>query len=253
MWRSSSGPLRTASVLRGQMAQAVVIAGGEVLEERYVTRPGVFLCHRPEVERPSARLQELAVHWGMPAESSLFQTLAESSAILTYMNPDSRHCRGPEYVESVLQKGHNSILGQTFVSLGLFGIPLETVVELLAHGLDSTARLTSSNVKAMDDPLFCVFGPHSHQQIELLEKILAVHQPLPHREISNSMWPSNRAVFLIMGMRLIDWQKLLLKRLPKPGNEASLRYLCQLICATLRDVKDYQAVIAAAEEVDPWR
>jgi len=105
----------------------------------------------------------------------------------------------------------------------------------------------------MDDPLFCVFGPHSNQQIELLEKILEVHQPLAHREISNSMWPSNRAVFLIMGMRLIDWQKLLLKRLPKTGNEASLRYLCQLICAKLREVTDYQAVIAAAEEVDPWQ
>jgi len=240
-------------MLRGQMARAVVIAGGEVLQERYVVRPGVFLCHQPEAERPSPILQQLSRHWGLPADSSLFQTLAESSAILTFMNPDSRQLQGREYVESVLQKGHYSILGQTFVSLGLFGIPLEIVIELLSHGLDSTARLTSSNVKAMDDPLFCVLGPHRGQQIELLEKILAVHQPLPHREVSNSMWPSNRAVFLIMGMRLIDWQKLLLKRLPKPGNEASLRYLCQLICAQLREVKDYQAVIAATEDVDPWR
>lgn len=234
------------------MAQAVLIAGGEVFQERYVTRPGVFLCHQPEAERLSPTLQKLSLHWGVPDNSSLFQTLAEVSAILTYMNPDSRHSRGTEYVHSVLQKGHHSILGQSFVSLGLFGIPLEIVIELLSHGLDSTARLTSSNVKAMDDPLFCVFGPHLNQQIEQLEKILEVHQPLPHREISNSMWPSNRAVFLIMGMRLIDWEKLLLKRLPKAGNEASLRYLCQLICAKLREVKDYQSVITSAEEADPW-
>ena len=38
------------------------------------------------------------------------------------------------------------------VSLGLFGIPLEIVIELLSHGLDTTARLTSSSVNAMDDP-----------------------------------------------------------------------------------------------------
>lgn len=237
-------------MLRQELIRAVEIAGGEVLLERYVIKPGVFLCQEPE--RPSATLQELARHWGMDPEASAFQTLAESSAILTYMNPASRHCAGPDYVRSVLEQGHSSIAGQTFVSLGLFGIPLEIVIELLAHGLDSTARMTSSNIKAMDDPLFCVFGPHRQQQIERLEKILALHWPLPHRELSNSLWPSNRAVFLIMGMRLIDWQKMLAKRLPEPGNEAALRYLCQHIARVLRQVEDYRMVIAEPQDFDPW-
>ena len=237
-------------MLRQQMIRAVEVAGGEVLLERFVIKPGVFLCVEPG--RPSATLQELARLWGMESQASSFQTLAEASAILTYMNPESRHVIGPDYVKAVLERGHSSIAGQTFVSLGLFGIPLEIVIELLSHGLDSTARLTSSNVKAMDDPLFCVFGPHRQQQIERLEKILALYWPLPHREISNSLWPSNRAVFLIMGMRLIDWQKLLAKRLPKPGNEAALRFVCQHIARVLRQVEDYQLVIAEPEEVDPW-
>ncbi|MBX3166479.1 MAG: hypothetical protein KF760_03665 [Candidatus Eremiobacteraeota bacterium] len=236
--------------LRQQMIRAVEIAGGEVLLERFVTKPGVFLCEEPG--RPSARLRDLARHWRMDPEASSFQMLAESSAILTYMNPDSRTTTGAEYVQGILERGHSSIAGQTFVSLGLFGIPLEIVIELLSHGLDSTARLTSSNVKAMDDPLFCVFGPHREQQIERLEKILALYWPLPHREVSNSLWPSNRAVFLMMGMRLIDWQKLLDKRLPKAGNEAALRFVCQHIARVLRGVEDYRRVIPEPEDVDPW-
>ena len=237
-------------MLRQQLIRALEIAGGEVLLERYVTKPGVFLCQQPA--RPSPTLQELARHWGMDPEASLFQTLAESSAILTYMNPDSRGSTGPDYVRGVLERGHCSIAGQTFVSLGLFGIPLEIVIELLAHGLDSTARMTSSNIKAMDDPLFCVYGPHRQQQIERLEKILALYWPLPHRELSNSLWPSNRAVFLIMGMRLIDWQKLLARRLPEAGNEAALRYLCQHIARALRQEEDYRLVIEEPGDFDPW-
>lgn len=237
-------------MLRQQMVRAVELAGGEVLLERFVTRPGVFLCEEPG--RPTARLRDLAGHWGMDPEASLFQTLAESSAILTYMNPHSRQSKGPDYVREVLERGHSSIAGQTFVSLGLFGIPLEIVIELLSHGLDSTARLTSSNVKAMDDPLFCVYGPHREQQIDRLEKILALYWPLPHREVSNSLWPSNRAVFLIMGMRLIDWQKLLAKRLPEAGNEAALRFVCQHVARTLREVEDYRQLIPEPEDVDPW-
>lgn len=237
-------------MLRKQLVRSVELAGGEVLLERFVVKPGIFLCEDPG--RPSVRLQDLARHWGMDPGASSFQTLAESSAILTYMNPDSRQSQGSDYVRGILERGHHSIAGQTFVSLGLFGIPLEIVIELLAHGLDSTARLTSSNVQAMDDPLFCVFGPHRQQQIERLEKILALHWPLPHRELSNSMWPSNRAVFLIMGMRLIDWQKLLLKRLPKAGNEAALRFVCQQVARVLREVEEYRLVIDEPEELDSW-
>lgn len=237
--------------LRQQLIRAVELAGGEVLLERYVTKPGVFLCQEPG--SPSSTIKELALHWGMDPEASLFQTLAESSAILTYMNPSSREHTGADYVRAVLERGHSSIAGQTFVSLGLFGIPLEIVVELLSHGLDSTARMTSSNIKAMDDPLFCVFGPHRQQQIDRLEKILALHWPLPHRELSNSIWPSNRAVFLIMGMRLVDWAKLLAKRLPRAGNEAALRYLCQHISTVLREVEDYRMVIEAHGDFDPWQ
>lgn len=239
-------------MLRQQMARAVEIAGGEVLNDRFVTRPGIFLCSQPEAERPSSTLEKLSQHWGLQSDSSLFQTLAESSALLTYMNPASRRQQGQDYVAEVLQRGHLSIAGQTSVSLGLFGIPLEIVIELLSHGLDSTARLTSSNVKAMDDPLFCVYGPHREEQIERLNEIIACHRPLPNREISNSLWPSNRATFLMMGMRLIDWQKLLQKRLPKAGNEAALRYLCQQIAHKLRELPDYQQIIAEPEDVDPW-
>lgn len=238
-------------MIRQQMARAVQIAGGEVLQERYVTRPGVFLAQQPD--RPTPTMQELADLWHIDPQASAFQRLAESSAILTYMNPDSRTSRGTDYIRQVLNQGHHSIAGQTFVSLGLFGVPLETTIELLSHGLDSTARLTSSNVKAMDDPLFCVYGPHRDGQIRRLEQIIASHQPLPHRELSNSLWPSSRAVFLLMGMRLIDWSKLLQKRLPKAGNEAALRYLCQHIARSLRTQEDYQMVIPEPEDVDPWQ
>jgi hypothetical protein len=60
-----------------------------------------------------------------------------------------------------------------------------------------------------------------------------------------------------MGMRLIDWGKLLSKRCPRPGNEANLRYLCGGVANTLREVKDFRHVIKDPQdygwEENPWR
>lgn len=247
------------------MARAIEAAGGEVKDERYVLRPGVFIAERPEAQRSSDTLREVARCWGLEPAQSHFMTMAESAAIVTYMNPHARSSKGTDYVESVLGLGHHSITGQAFVTLGLFGIPLEVVIELLSHGMDTTARLTSSAVKAMDDPLFCLLGPDPERSIALLEAIRQAHEAHgwtaePHpaaREQRNGFWPGNRATILFMGMRLIDWSKLLAKRSPRLGNEAALRDLCGLIAVCLRGVEDYQHVIKRPEEYgweeDPWR
>lgn len=233
-------------------------------DQRYILEPGVFVAQSEGPANPA--LQEIAALWGCDPEQDSFHLMAECSALITYLNP-TRH--GPEYVRSVLARGHASIAGQSFVTLGLFGIPLETLMELLAHGLDSTARLTSSAVVAMDDPLFCLFGPEELRplQIKAVERQLALRAELEpewkaaslsataRRELQNSFWPSNRAVFLFMGMRLIDWDKLLKKRLPRGGNEAMLRVVCRLIgqCLRLR----YPEVILDPDgygwDGDPWR
>jgi hypothetical protein len=246
------------------MADAITAAGGLVEDQRFVLRPGVFLTHQPETESSSPTMRAVARSWGL-SEQSHFLTLAESSAVITYMNPDSRAQQGADYVRQVLSLGHHSIVGQSFVTLGLFGIPLEVVIELLSHGMDTTARLTSSAVKAMDDPLFCVFGPQPEQAKRLLIALLQTYrehgweaEPRPAaRELRNCHWPSSRAVLLLMGMRLIDWGKLLSKRCPGAGNEANLRYLCGLIAHTLRQVEEYALVIEPPErygwEEDLWR
>jgi len=251
--------------LRRQIARTIEAAGGEVRDDRYVLRPGIFLAGQPEAERPTPTMTAVGNCLGLESGNSQFVTLAESAAVVTYMNPSSRSSGGPEYVKKVLELGHHSIAGQAFVTLGLFGVPLEVIIELLSHGMDTTARLTSSAVKAMDDPLFCVFGPEPERSIRLLEAILQAHRNhgwVPEerpaaREQRNSFWPANRATVLFMGMRLIDWSKLLSKRLPRVGNEAALRYLCGLIAVCLRGVEDYRYVIKSPEEYgweeDPWR
>lgn len=246
------------------MAAAIALAGGEVRDDRFVLRPGVFLANQPQSEQPSSPMRAVASLWGVPEDASQVMTLAESSAIITYMNPESRSATGSEYVETVLARGHHSIMGQSFVTLGLFGIPLEIVIELLSHGMDTTARQTSSAIKAMDDPLFCVYGPDPEPAITLLNAVLETHQRCgwtpnpspPQRELRNCHWPSSRAVILLMGMRLIDWSKLLAKRSPRQGNEAILRYLCGQIATTLREVEDFRHIIKDPDdygwESNPW-
>lgn len=226
-----------------------------------MVQPGVFLAARPEAQQPSTILRGVCQLWGVDDHQSFFSAMAECSSLVTFMNPQTR---GPDYVDKVLARGHTSVAGQSFVTLGLFGVPLETVIELLSHGLDTTARVTSSAVVSMDDPLFCVFGPEQVRspQIAMIDEILAVRErqeaswrsaaehltPAVRRELRNSLWPSCRAVVLFMGMRLIDWQKLLSKRLPRDGNEAALRFVCWRICLTLRSHSDYARVIGTPEQ-----
>ncbi len=250
--------------MRELLVESVVKAGGTVQAGRYVTAPGIFLT---QGEAPaSPELREIAALWDVDPTRDTFHLMAECSALVTYLNPKKR---SPGYVQSVLDKGHLSIAGQSFQTLGLFGVPLETVIELLSHGLDSTARLTSSAVMAMDDPLFCVYGPDELRplQIENLERLLEVRaqfderwratdlSPIARRELRNSLWPGSRATFLFMGMRLIDWAKLLAKRLPRAGNEAMLRVICRRIAALLHE--RFPQIVNPPESYgwdgDPWR
>lgn len=252
-------------MIRELLIKSVEAAGGKVEKDRFVVSPGLFEAAQSATLKPSEPMSEVCRLWGVNPDQPFSALMAECSALVTYLNPASRSRSGPEYVDSVLQLGHDSIMGQSFVTLGLFGIPLEIVIELLAHGLDSTARQTSSAVASMQDPLFCVYAPSPMRewQMEQVEEALERHRRFEAAwpsgpvglELRNSLLPGNRAVFLFIGMRLIDWRKLLKKRLPRLGNEAMLRVVCQRICLLLCANPEWAGVISSPESYGwdaPW-
>lgn len=57
-----------------------------------------------------------------------------------------------------------------------------------------------------------------------------------------------------MGMRLIDWDKLLSKRLAVDGNEATLRFVGQHICLrlALAVVRSIALITANARKAEEW-
>jgi len=253
--------------VRDLLKKTVEAAGGRVEQDRFVVEPGLFEAAQSSTLRASSPMAEVCRLWGVDPDQPFSALMAECAALVTYLNPASRRQSGSEYVQSVLDLGHDSIMGQSFVTLGLFGVPLEIVIELLAHGLDSTARQTSSAVLSMSDPLFCTYAPSPMRewQMEQVEQALVRHRLAETKwpqlsgpvnlELRNSLLPSNRAVFLFVGMRIIDWQKLLKKRLPRLGNEAMLRVVCQRICLLLRSNPEWAALIASPESYGwdaPW-
>jgi thymidylate synthase ThyX len=218
------------------MHRLVVETGGAIEHDRFVTRPGCMLV-ASTTATPRGRALMTALNIG-PGED--YADLAELGSRLTYLAfkdspPDAT--RSAEYLTKIaLEAQHLSIFGASHATFLIAGIAVETSLELVAHREARVARLTTSNTKAMDAPLFRLQGTpeaQAAQRREILAMLGARSSEIETRELSNMQNPGSKVTALTFTMCLKDFHTLFIGRLPEKGNEIEMREICTRMCEDL--------------------
>jgi adenylate kinase len=131
---------------------------------------------------------------------------------------------------------------QGMVSFLIAGVAIETSLELCAHKEARVARLTSSKTNAMTAPLFRVQGSmvsspsnavnstaaqrmYLSQAVAMRNASLAMREQNSPMELKNMLLPACKATALCYSMKIADFHKLFIGRIPEPGNENEVRYV----------------------------
>ena len=236
------------------MISLVKGSGGVVEDGRFVTRPGCLVLARTGITPEAHAL----LHTLNIGEGPGYEQLAEVNSRLTYLSFRDAPTSSTPYLNKMGRElQHLSVFAAYHVTFLLAGIGLETSLELIAHREARVARLTSSNTKAMDDPLFRLQGPPeaTGRQRKLILDALASRQirgglALPlhadEREFLNINHPGSKATAITFTMGLKDYHTLFIGRLPVAGNEVEVREVCGMMCRQLH--ADYPLVIRSPEE-----
>lgn len=130
---------------------------------------------------------------------------------------------------------------QIMLSFLIAGVSVETSLEFCAHKEARVARLTSSKTNAMSMPLFRVQGDSTaaqrmfiQQATRLRNRSLSIKQD--STELSNMLLPSTKCTALCYSMKLADFHKLFIGRVPEPGNEAEVRHVAARMADILHAV-----------------
>lgn len=226
------------------MHRLVRETGGAIEQERFVTRPGCMLIARTAAT-PAGRALMQGLNIG---ESADYADLAELGSRLTYLSfadaPDAERSRA--YLTKVaVEAQHLSIFGASHATFLVAGIAVETSLELVAHREARVARLTTSNTKAMDAPLFRLQGSAEAQARQRRDILAALAAFGPRadgeRELANMQHPGSKATALTFTMCLKDFHTLFIGRLPARGNELEVREICARMCEILHT--EYPLVI----------
>lgn len=218
------------------MHRLVVETGGAIEHDRFVTRPGCLLI-ASTTATPRGRALMTALNIGGGGDD--YADLAELGSRLTYLafEEDADPSRSAEYLTKIaLEAQHLSIFGASYATFLLAGIAAETSHELVAHREARIARLTTSNTRAMDAPLFRLQGTaesQARQRKEILAMLAARSGDIPERELSNMQNPGSKATALTFTMCLKDFHTLFIGRLPEKGNEMEVREVCTRMCEEL--------------------
>lgn len=232
------------------MHRLVVETGGVVEHERFVTRPGCVLIASTTATTRGRELMA-ALNVG-PGED--YADLAELGSRLTYLAfqdvPDAPDgARSAAYLAKIaVEAQHLSIFGASHATFLIAGVAAETSHELVAHREARVARLTTSNTKAMDAPLFRLQGSDASQEAqrrEILAMLEARSSGIENRELSNMQNPGSKATALTFTMALKDFHTLFIGRLPPKGNEIEVREVCTRMCEELHGL--YPLVIRSPE------
>lgn len=123
------------------------------------------------------------------------------------------------------------------------GCSIEASMELIAHKEARVARLTTSKTKAMDKPLYRIYGSvHGVQcdtrfQKEIIKQIQMIRTKWSHsqgsktipQEIFNMSNCGNKCTALVYSMSLSDLHKLFIGRAGYNGNESEVRDIIQVM------------------------
>lgn len=224
---------------RTTLAAIIRKAGGVVDEDdRFVTRPGVQIM---SVSAPTKAAREIMDLLGHDTDLEPADRLTAFDARVTYLAfPNSGDETGEAYLQRIHGLGHTSIWGRTFASILFAGISVETSMEIVAHPWMKVARLTTSATKAMDDPLFRLFGTQEEvaAQRRTLQSFLESRAQVDREAVggryaANRLDPGCKATLLHVGATLVEWNWVFGSRLVKVGNEPEVREAFALACVAL--------------------
>lgn len=223
---------------RATLTHLIEVGDGTVVEDRFVTRPGVLVW---SVTRPTHAALAVLADLNIEPVADASTRLAAFDARLTYLSFKDTLSDETAFVSRVLKMGHDSIYDRQFVTVLVAGVSLETVMEVVSHPSARIARLTSSNTKAMDQCLYRVSPktPRS-EQLVLTSVLQALHRATLNTRLSryvrNRLKPGARVGAFTVGMTLREWNWVLGSRLQLNGNEPEVIELMERICALLQPI-----------------
>ena len=217
-------------------------AGGEWIEDRFITQTGVRVVR---VSQNTDDFRDLLFEFGcLPSntkrnEADEITASAAFEAQLTYMF--FRGQEPTEYVQRVV-KGHRSIFNDTHVSVLIVGMATETMIELTSHKELSVARLTTSKTAAMRKPMYRIFGGkrQQKQQIQLIKQrdmvsdgnfVDANALTLEQHNMQN---PASKALCAVISGSIKDWAKICTSRTVAGDNEMEVRHIFSRVYLQLR-------------------
>ena len=229
------------SLHRAHLLRLIERSGGAVEDERFVTRPGCLILAET-TPTPEAQLLFDELH--LDPSRPPYERLGEFNGRLTYLSFPEAPASAAFNEALARRHQHLSVHGPTHVTLLLAGLSVEAAFELCSHREARVARLTTSRTRAMDDPLYRLFGSPEERrwQRDLLRSLLDLRGPLAPslrdaspdgRELFNRLDTGSRATALTYTMSIKDFHTLFIGRIPEGGNEAEIRDLCSLMCETL--------------------
>lgn len=186
---------------REKISKLIECSGGRVINDRYVTSPGVMLISRTENVIPI----EVADLFNLTDDD---KQLAELNARITYMN-----FKEPRdgYIENIINNvGHYSVLSNINLGFLVTGVKGETLLEF-ASSIANISRQTTSRTRSADDTLYVV----REEDIPFVEEYLKIREDYleqyPLTKDKNDIEKRNefnlftKAMSFTISMNLADW------------------------------------------------
>lgn len=162
--------------------------------------------------------------------------LAEFNSRLTYMNfPENLSLEeSDKYNKSMIEDHqHYSVHAHTYFTFLIAGCSVEACMELMAHNEAQVARLTTSNTKAMDDPIYYSGGDMAVENQIWSDKKSKLDYGVKSRMMRNALNPGLKSIALNYTMSLKDFHKLFIGRISEKGVEPEVRLICERMCEIL--------------------
>ena len=228
--------------IREKISELIKLAGGEVIDNRYVIKPAVIMISKTVNMIPD----DIATLFRLTDDN---KQLAELNARITFMNFNDKK---EDYVEDIINvKKHQSILSNIHLGFLVAGIKGETLLEFASSSADISRQTTSRTISA-DDTLYAVSEddiPYVQEYLKLREKYLEDHPDKNDKdeiEKRNEFNLFTKAMSFTISMSLYDWVYYVDKKIIQ-----DYEYELKSICLEIRELirKEYPYIKFASDNI----
>lgn len=220
--------------IREKISKLIQYSKGEVLDDRYVLKPGVMLISKTVNLIPD----DIASLFNLTDDN---KQLAELNARVTYMNfNESRE----DYIENIINNyKHYSILSNINLGFLITGVKGETLLEFVSSTAN-ISRQTTSRTRSADDTLYVV----SNNDIDSVNDFLKIRDEYLEKypltkdkdeiEKRNEFNLFTKAMSFTVSMNLADWICYVDKKINQ-DYEYEFQEICRRIKELIREEYPY--------------